>query len=247
MCRHLAYLGAPITLEQLLLAPPHSLLRQSWAPRMQRHGTVNADGFGAGWWQPSLRREPARYRTTTPMWADTSFASIAGAIEAGAVVAAVRSATPPLPVEASGCAPFTAGAWLFSHNGTVTAWSAGAGVAMRRMVTEERAQAIEGASDSEVLFALVLDRLDAGECAADAVAAVVRSVGADPGGRLNLLLSDGSEIVATTWGDTLFTRSSNGSIVVASEPFDDDTSWRPVPDRSLVHATTGGLTMKELC
>jgi glutamine amidotransferase len=214
---------------------------------MQRHGTVNADGFGAGWWQPSRRREPARYRTATPMWADRSFASIAGVIEAGAVVAAVRSATAPLPVDASGCAPFTAGPWLFSHNGAVTGWSSGVGVTMRRMVTDDRARAIEGATDSEVLFALVLDRLDAGECAADAVGAVVRSVGADRGGRLNVLLSDGDEIVATTWGDTLFTCSSNGTVIVASEPFDDDISWQAVPDRSLVRATTGGLTIKELC
>src|SRR5436305_1110336 len=109
MCRHLAYLGAPRTLQDLLLAPPHSLLHQSWAPRLQRHGTVNADGFGAGWWDPHRRTEPARYRTTTPMWADRSFASIAGVIEAGAVMAAVRSATPPLPVEATGCAPFASG------------------------------------------------------------------------------------------------------------------------------------------
>ena len=36
MCRHLAYLGPPTTLAELLLHPPHSLLRQSWAPRRQR-------------------------------------------------------------------------------------------------------------------------------------------------------------------------------------------------------------------
>ncbi|MDQ1633063.1 MAG: gamma-glutamyl hercynylcysteine S-oxide hydrolase, partial [Frankiaceae bacterium] len=59
MCRHLAYLGPPQTLEQILLTPEHSLLRQSYAPRFQRHGTVNADGFGAGWWQPEVRPEPA--------------------------------------------------------------------------------------------------------------------------------------------------------------------------------------------
>ena len=44
MCRHLAYLGRPVPLRELLADPPHSLLRQSWAPRRQRHGTVNADG-----------------------------------------------------------------------------------------------------------------------------------------------------------------------------------------------------------
>ena len=47
MCRHLAYLGPAVPLAALLLDPPHSLLRQSWAPRdMRGGGSVNADGFG---------------------------------------------------------------------------------------------------------------------------------------------------------------------------------------------------------
>src|SRR5437763_14306615 len=117
MCRHLAYLGPPVTLEELVLTPEHSLLQQSYAPRFQRHGTVNADGFGVGWWQPDRRPEPARYRTARPMWTDRSFASLAGVVTASAVVAAVRSATPPSPAEESGCAPFTAGPRLFSPNG----------------------------------------------------------------------------------------------------------------------------------
>ncbi|MCW2891410.1 MAG: hypothetical protein JWO75_899, partial [Actinomycetia bacterium] len=41
MCRHLAYLGPPASLRSLLIDPPHSLYRQAWAPRLQRHGTVN--------------------------------------------------------------------------------------------------------------------------------------------------------------------------------------------------------------
>lgn len=51
MCRHLAYLGPPTTLAALLLVPPHGLLRQSYAPMdMRGGGTVNADGFGVGWY-----------------------------------------------------------------------------------------------------------------------------------------------------------------------------------------------------
>ncbi|PLW72317.1 class II glutamine amidotransferase, partial [Streptomyces sp. DJ] len=50
MCRHLAYLGPAVALREVVTDPPHSLLRQSWAPRRQRHGTVNADGFGVGWY-----------------------------------------------------------------------------------------------------------------------------------------------------------------------------------------------------
>jgi predicted glutamine amidotransferase len=48
MCRHLAYLGPAATLRSVIIDPPHGLSRQAWAPRFQRHGTVNADGFGAG-------------------------------------------------------------------------------------------------------------------------------------------------------------------------------------------------------
>ena len=58
MCRHLGYLGPPITLGSLLLAPEHSLLDQAKAPREQRASSLNADGFGVGWYDLDRRREP---------------------------------------------------------------------------------------------------------------------------------------------------------------------------------------------
>ena len=109
-----------------------------------------------------------------------------------------------------------------------------------------RAAAIEGATDSEVLFALALDRLDDGLGPGAALKAVVAAVAEGPGGRLNLLLSDGTLIAATTWGDTLSTRSASGAVVVASEPFDDDDTWIPVPDRSLVEARPGQVAVTPL-
>ena len=51
MCRHLAYLGPPVTLAAVLLDPPHGLVHQSYAPAdMRGDVAVNADGFGAGWY-----------------------------------------------------------------------------------------------------------------------------------------------------------------------------------------------------
>ncbi|MGO4760362.1 class II glutamine amidotransferase, partial [Streptomyces sp. 2MCAF27] len=50
MCRHLAYLGPDTPVGELLIAPPHGLYRQSYEPRRQRHGRMNADGFGVGWY-----------------------------------------------------------------------------------------------------------------------------------------------------------------------------------------------------
>ena len=246
MCRFVAYLGPPVTLGSLLLHPPHSLLRQSWAPRHQRQGRINADGFGAGWYDRARRPEPARYRTARPMWADRSFASLADLVVSPAVLAAVRDATPPLPVEESGTPPFTAGPWLFAHNGVVEGFATGARVALRGLVSDVRAAAIEGSADSEVLFALTLDRLHAGASPARALAGVVGAVAGIASGRLNMVLTDGSTVAATSWGDSLFVLERDGASVVASEPYDDDPAWREVPDCSLVTAGPGRVGVAPL-
>ena len=90
MCRHLAWLGAPRSLGDLVLQPPHGLLVQSYAPRRQQHGLMNADGWGVGF-HAEARPEPARWRSNRPLWSDASFASVAPLISSGCVLAAVRS------------------------------------------------------------------------------------------------------------------------------------------------------------
>lgn len=245
MCRLLAYVGPPATLESLLFAPDHSLHRQAWAPRFQRHGTVNADGFGVGWYDLARRPEPAVYRSTRPMWGDPSFASLAGLVPATAALAAVRDATLPSVAEESATPPFCDGTWLFAHNGAVDGFRGPAGGRLRRMLSDRRFGAIRGVTDSEVLFGLVLDRLDAGVGAPEALASVVRTVRGVTGGRLNLMLHDGRRIAATAHGDSLFVCEGGslgpGTVVVASEPFDDHPSWRAVPEGSVVEAAVGGV------
>lgn len=56
MCRHLAYLGPPISVHDLLYAPPHSLEHQSYAAELCGHGALNADGFGIGWYPAASAR-----------------------------------------------------------------------------------------------------------------------------------------------------------------------------------------------
>ena len=121
MCRHLAYVGMPATLRTLLIDPPHGLYRQAWAPRRQRFGTVNADGFGVGWYAPD-DPAPARYRRPAPIWGDESFADIARVTRTGALLAAVRCATEGTDLGTAAVAPFASGSWLFSHNGKVEGW-----------------------------------------------------------------------------------------------------------------------------
>lgn len=258
MCRLLAYLGPPATLEELLFAPEHSLVRQSYAPRHQRHGTVNADGFGVGWYDRDRRPEPARYRSDRPIWSDRSLASMAGLIRSTAVVAAVRSATPPAPVEESGSPPFTWGPWLFAHNGAVEGFAGAVGAALRGLVSDRRVAQVEGSADSAVVFALVLDALDRGAEPAGALASALAAVEEVAPARLNLILTDGTSVAATTCGDSLFVLDETGAgqdgagedgggrVVVASEPWDDDRRWREVADRSVVVATPTAVTVAPL-
>ena len=77
---------------------------------------MNADGWGVGFFDDGV---PRRWRSAAPLWGDASFASVAPALRSGCVVAAVRSASVGMPIEASASAPFSDGQWLLSHNGVV--------------------------------------------------------------------------------------------------------------------------------
>ena len=129
MCRHLAYLGTRTTLASVLLEPELSLYRQSWAPRLQRHGTVNADGYGVGWYpgpgDPGASGEDDcfRHRRAVPIWADANLPDLARSVRSHAFLAAVRSATAGTTQDESAAAPFREGRWLFSHNGAVPDWT----------------------------------------------------------------------------------------------------------------------------
>ena len=211
---------------------------------------MNADGWGVGWWDLAVQPEPARYRTTTPMWADRSFRSTAALVQAEAMLAAVRSATPPLPIVETSNAPFTTGPWLFSLNGFVSGFAGPVGIGLRQGISDARAAGLEGVTDSEVLFGLVLDRLDAGHTAAEALAEVIHAVLAVSPARLNLLIGDGDSIAGTTCGSTLFVLQggplARDGVLIASEPLDDDPDWEQVPDGHIVVANRKEVEMLPL-
>jgi glutamine amidotransferase len=228
VCRHLAWLGAPRSLGDLLLQPPHGLLVQSYAPRRQRYGLMNADGWGVGFFS-GARPEPARWRSNRPLWGDASFASVAPVITSGCVLAAVRSATAGMPADETAAAPFSSTRWLLSHNGIVD-----------RAVLGPH-PAVESACDSALLAAHLFSR--GPERVGEFVTGLARR---DPGARLNLLLTDGRRVLATRWGDTLSILRADDGVVIASEPYDDDPSWADVPEHHLVEVTADAVTVTDL-
>jgi glutamine amidotransferase len=223
MCRHIGWLGDPVSAASLMLDPPNGLLVQSYSPRRQKHGLMNADGWGVGFFDGGT---PRRWRSAAPLWGDASFTSVAPALRSRCVVAAVRSASVGMPIEPSASAPFSDGQWLLSHNGLVDRTA---------LPLSEKA---ESTSDSALLAALIFDRgLDVlGDT-------IVEVAAAAPNARLNILAANGSRLLATTWGDTLSVLRRDDGVVVASEPYDDDPRWQEVPDRHLVEVVSHNVEL----
>ena len=249
MCRHLAYLGPPVTLASLVLEPSHSLFEQSWAPAdMRGGGTVNADGFGIGWFpegDSAVYGGPVRYRRSVPIWTDENLPGLAASIRSGAVIAAVRNGTVGMPYGQSAVAPYMAGSWLFSHNGRIVGWPESTQKLAERLPVADLLQ-LDAPVDSALLWALIANRLKDGIPPADAVAAVVQDIeAAAPGSRLNVLLTDCEQLVATTWTHSLTVRRTADSVTVSSEAHGPG-DWTDVPDRSLLVATATTLQITRM-
>ncbi len=226
MCRHVAYVGGPISLYEVLFGAPHALARQAECPRHQQSGDTNPDGWGVAWYHGA--GAPEVYRSVTPIWDDHEFAARSRDVECTALLAAARLASPGAAIDVTGNAPFVAGSWSFSLNGIVRGFTEGVGDELRTKLEPARRDALVGDADTEVLFAMVLQRIDAGIAPDAALEQVVAEVLRLTTGRLNLLLTDGTTVYATRLGNSLFRLGS----CVASEPLDDQ-DWREVRDGSI--------------
>ncbi len=268
MCHIVAYLGRrEVRLSSLVLEPDHSLLVQSYAPKEMMSGVVNADGFGTGWYVPEVDDEPAVYRSNAPLWADRSFASIAPKVRSATVLAAVRSATPGLPAEESGVPPFSSGPYLFAHNGAINDFRATAMRPLRALLSDESYARLLGVTDSETIFALLLDRLREAKAhpgddgtLAEATSETLHQVSETCSNlgvyaALNVGVTDGEAFVFARYstegpGNSLYfvenSEAFPGAVVVASERLDSANEWQKAPDRHLIMVGPEGATTRPL-
>jgi glutamine amidotransferase len=92
-------------------------------------------------------------------------------------------------------------------------------------------------TDATLLWTLLRQRLAGpGDPAAVLGAVVAEVLAAAPGSRLTTLLTDGRQLYATTVTHSLWSRRSPTGVLLASEPFDDDPDWQPIPDGQLIVA-----------
>ncbi len=259
MCRHAAYIGPPCRLDAFLTAPPHSLVVQSHAAREFERPLVCADGYGFGWFHDD--RRGGQYRSTRPVWQDPNLPPLAAALRRPVWVANVRSATPPLTVSDAATHPFQGDGLLFSHNGYIEQFFGTMRPRLRQLLPPELDAAVQGSSDSELLFALVRRQWrHSGHDLPDAVrqAFIVLShlLPADADALLNVIVATPDQIVATRHAlgrrpsPSLHTTADHPDFaagrIVASEPFDRNPSWTSVPSGRLIVLTRTGIETQPL-
>ncbi len=249
MCRLLGYLGPPIALDKLLYKPEHSLIVQSYQPREMNSGLLNADGFGVGWYHPQRETNPFIYKNILPIWNDINLPNLSRYVESGCVLAYVRSATSGQAVDLSNCQPFEQQRLLCIHNGRIENFRQTLYRTLRDRLSDDAYHAIKGNTDSEHLFALLLDQLQANPSASLEQALQNALLNLNQLAKshhvatsANIVVSDGHCLVASRFASdkqapSLYWLRDDpafpDAVIIASEPLFEG-NWNSFPEQSVI-------------
>ena len=159
MCRFALYMGTPIQISALVTDPSHSLVHQSYHAK-EREEPLNGDGFGIAWYAPEISRAPGLYKDISPAWNNRNLHGLSRVIKSSCILAHVRAATGGTAVNYANCHPFTRDQFSFMHNGAIGGFSK-IKRALRHKLSDEAYSGIEGSTDSEHAFALMMDHYNA--------------------------------------------------------------------------------------
>ncbi|MCU0398085.1 MAG: class II glutamine amidotransferase [Cyclobacteriaceae bacterium] len=156
MCRLMAYKGTSIIIDELLYKPHNSLINQSINAK-ELEEPLNGDGFGIGWYNAEISHEPATFVSLNPAWSNRNLKNLAPKIKTSCLVAHVRAASVGEVSEAN-CHPFQYKELLLAHNGGVEHFSR-IKRSLRSQLSDELYNWIKGQTDSEHIFAFLINRL----------------------------------------------------------------------------------------
>ncbi|MGB1359805.1 MAG: class II glutamine amidotransferase [Paracoccaceae bacterium] len=238
MCRWAAYIGKPLYLSDILIAPEHSLIDQSSCANKGK-ARLNADGFGLAWY--SQKKEPGVFKDILPAWSNINLASLADHIRSRLFLAHIRAST-GTEVSRTNCHPFIVGRWSFIHNGLIGGFERQrklADMAIPGPLYHHR----KGTTDSEAFFLIALSlgletdphgaMLKTIQCFKDLTTDRSHM-------RLSIAMSDGYRLYAVRYSTELSAPSlfykmhqSKDGYSVASEPYDTDfEAWNVVSNNS---------------
>jgi predicted glutamine amidotransferase len=262
MCRWLAYAGPSIYLDSLILKPKRSLISQSRAAYLSV-SSINADGFGIGWYGD--KETPGIYRNILPVWNDANLQSLAEQIRSPLFFGHIR-ATTGTSVTRENCHPFTYGRYMFMHNGKIGGFNQ-----VRRSlilaISPTLFPLLQGTTDSEVFFFLLLTHgLESDPEAAFAktvalVLAEMKAAGVEDSFAMTAAVSEGETIYALRYASDPHPPSlyyaagvrpldemgipaveADQACLIVSEPLDEvKEHWHEVPPAHMLIAGNGGI------
>jgi glutamine amidotransferase len=209
MCRLMMYMGTPIIIDKLLYQPKNSLVNQSINAK-ELEEPLNGDGFGIGWYVPEVNNEPVNFVSVHPAWSNRNLRNLAPKIRTECFIAHVRAASVG-EVSESNCHPFQYKNILMAHNGGVEHFSK-IKRKLREPLTDELYNWIKGQTDSEHIFAYLLNQLfknhktitpeaviDSFEITFRDLKKMMTDAGIKEEGYLNMVFTNGLFIVGTRY------------------------------------------------
>jgi predicted glutamine amidotransferase len=157
MCRFVYYQGLPIGLDALVTEPENSLINQSFHSR-ERKEPLNGDGFGVAWYPKDTER-PALFKSISPAWSNHNLLELARVVRSSRILGHVRAASPDSRVTEINSHPFRFDDLTFMHNGDLGGFRKFRRTLLENL-SEESFQMIEGGTDSEHMFAVIIDEFN---------------------------------------------------------------------------------------
>ena len=255
MCRLYGFRATePTKIECTLVHAQNALIVQSYR---DHSGTSHLNGWGLALYQDGRLQTVRQAKAAVD---DSDFRRAAGRAYSDTVLAHVRRATVGR-VALENTHPFCHGRWAFVHNGTLPHFDE-LRPKMLAMMTPQHRAAIQGETDSEHIFHMLLSAHDSAPArplreilhqVLGQIAAWCHQIDSAARIGLNILLTDGERLVGSRWGRTLHyversgvhdcevcgfphirhdPRHSYRAIVIASEPISNE-HWREIPERSV--------------
>ena len=266
MCRLYGFVANEKTkLECTLVQAHNSLMQQS---KKDSLGRTNADGWGVSYYEDG---SPVVEKEGGSAFDDPRFSQLAAQVRSRAVIAHIRLATVG-ETDSRNAHPFSYGTWSFAHNGTVNGFEQLQDTLAAETDPELQQHRI-GTTDSEQVFYWLLTRVKAaGISLESAISEAAQSETGlnilaesarelmrrsesfhDEASKLNFLLTDGSQMFATRWNNSLYFVHREGvrdcqvcqmshvepniqqtyrAVVVASEPISEE-QWQEVENGSV--------------
>ena len=267
MCRLYGFLANEKTgLECSLIEAQNSLFRQSQKDSL---GRTNADGWGICGYEDGV---PKLEKGAGSASEDPRYRLVASSVKSTTVISHIRLATVGA-TDSRNAHPFSYGVWTFAHNGTLNGFSDLEDTLVQGTDPSLQTHRL-GSTDSEQIFFWLLTRLrdagislDAGlsspeqseqvfSIVANSAKELMRrslEIQSEPA-KLNFLLTDGNEMFATRWNNSLYFVQRQGlrdcqvcdlhhvhadapdyrASVIASEPITEEP-WQEIENGSISH------------